>query len=137
MRGVTKKQLHALRREAKLAGDDSQVMVCGAALNGHQAAIDECARVIDEAHAAADQSMETYLISSIQSGLALGVAEGASPAQALRNLRKEMCIGLRRDQISIEILEDQEPPQPDERAGYCAEPECMAQATHGDHCADH
>jgi len=30
-----------------------------------------------------------------------------------------------------------EPPEPDESAGYCAEPECMAQATYGSFCEEH
>lgn len=46
---ITDEQIRTLRTEAGAAGDDEQVAICTAALNGVLAARVECARVIAEA----------------------------------------------------------------------------------------
>jgi len=47
----TRKQIIQLSNEAAEAGDQLQVEICNAALDGDDAAITECGRVIDEARA--------------------------------------------------------------------------------------
>ena len=46
---ITDKQIETLRAEAGTAGDDEQVKLCDAALNGDADARAECARVISAA----------------------------------------------------------------------------------------
>ena len=53
---VTDEQIAALRDEAAQAGDLDQVAICERALAGDAAARAECARVIDDAQAADDES---------------------------------------------------------------------------------
>jgi hypothetical protein len=52
---VTTAQIRALRTEAAQAGDQAQVEICDRALDGDEAAVAECARVIAAAQAMADE----------------------------------------------------------------------------------
>lgn len=51
---ITDETIEALRAEAAEAGDMEQVALCDAALDGDEAALDACRRVIADAHAQAD-----------------------------------------------------------------------------------
>lgn len=51
---ITDSQIQALRSEAASAGDDKQVALCDAALNGDNAARKKCQRAVEEAGAADD-----------------------------------------------------------------------------------
>lgn len=48
---ITDEQISALRAEAGVAGDESQVVICDRALDGDDHARTECARVIADATA--------------------------------------------------------------------------------------
>lgn len=51
---ITDSQIRNLRTEAATAGDAEQVAICDRALDGDEAAIRECERVIRAAQAMAD-----------------------------------------------------------------------------------
>lgn len=48
---ITSEQIEDLRAEAKAYGDQEQVEICDRAIKGDEAALEECARVIDAAQA--------------------------------------------------------------------------------------
>jgi hypothetical protein len=51
-KSVTIDQVHALRSEAAVAGDEEQVRICDRAIKGDREALGECGRVIAAAKAA-------------------------------------------------------------------------------------